>query len=140
MKRKIRFRKWLLTTIAFGCLVIHQPASADVVGAFSGTLSYTWGDAYTINDGTSSQNNSQWRGYRNVGGLNAEGQVMRSTFAGLHRILLSASYRKEYLGFLGSQVSIFYNGSTGILFSYTYDERGFGGMVNDGAFNNNNFI
>ncbi len=107
---------------------------------FSGTLSYTWGDAYTLNDGTSSQNNSQWRGYQNVGGLNAEGEVMRSTFAGLHRVVLSASYRKEYLGFLGSQFSIFYNGSTGNLFSYTYDERGFGGMVNDGAFDDNNLL
>jgi len=107
---------------------------------FSGTIGYSFGDSYTLNDGTSSQNNSQWRGYQNVAGLNNEGDLERSTFAALHRVFASASYRVEYGKFFGTQVSLFYNGSYNNNFSYTLNDNGFGGLINDGAFNDNPLI
>ncbi len=107
---------------------------------FNGTIGYSFGDSYTVNDGTSSQNNSQWRGYQNINGLNNLGEVQRSDFAPLHRVFASLSYRIEYAGFLGTQLSIFYNGSSGNNFSYTLNDDGFGGLINDGAFNDNNLV
>ncbi|MEM9326023.1 MAG: carboxypeptidase regulatory-like domain-containing protein [Bacteroidota bacterium] len=87
---------------------------------FSGMLSYNYGDAYSIYDGTSSQNSSQWRGIFAVNGRNDFNQVFRSDFAQGHRILAKASYRKEYLGFLASQISIIYEGRSGAPFSWIY--------------------
>ncbi|MEM6804920.1 MAG: hypothetical protein AAF696_26215, partial [Bacteroidota bacterium] len=103
-----------------------------------GTLSYSYGDAFTINDGTSSQNNSQWRNYQNVEGRNEERDPARSTFAPGHRVFGSLTYRKEYAGFGATALTLSYNGQSGQLFTYTIDDNGFGGMVNDGAFNDEN--
>ena len=37
---------------------------------FAGMIAYSYGDAYTVFDGTSSQNSSQWRGLHAVNGRN----------------------------------------------------------------------
>lgn len=85
---------------------------------FSGTFSYSYGDAETIYDGTSSQNSSQWRGLHAINGRNFWTTTQRSDFAQGHRILFSASYRKEYAGFGASQISLIYEGQSGNAFSY----------------------
>jgi len=101
---------------------------------FGFNLSYSYGDAFVVNDITSSQNNSQWRGHRNVFGGNAEGEIWRSQFAVGHRVVAQVAYRFEYAGFMGTTLSLFYNGQSGNPFTYTYNTSGFGGMINDGAF------
>ncbi len=108
------------------------------VNGFSGTVSYSYGDAFSLNDATSSQNNSQWRGYRNVAGRNFERDAQRSAFSPGHRVFANLSYRAEYADFGATQISIAYNGQSGRPYTYTIDENGFGGMVNDGAFNDGN--
>ena len=107
---------------------------------FLGTLSYTFGDAFSLNDGTSSQNNSQWRGYKNVEGRNLEREVARSEFSPGHRVFGSATYRVAYGGKFGGATSftLTYNGNSGSPYTYTIEDDGFGGMLNDGAFNDEN--
>jgi hypothetical protein len=58
--------------------------------------SYSYGDAYSVFDGTSSQNSSQWRGFNSVYGRNFDQRVMRSDFAAGSRLLGVVSYRFDY--------------------------------------------
>lgn len=105
---------------------------------FSGSLAYTYGDAWSIFDGTSSQNSSQWRGLHSVEGrnlnfLNRNGiditpDVQRSDFSMGSRIVAQASYRKEYGNNFATQISLFYNGQSGRPYSYIYND---GGRFND---------
>ncbi len=87
---------------------------------FSGSVSYSYGDAYSIYDGTSSQNSSQWRGIFSVDGRNNFTEAWRSDFAQGSRVIASVSYRREYAGFLGSQITLFYEGRSGTPYSYIY--------------------
>jgi len=99
-------------------------------------VSYSYGDSYTVNDGTSSQNNSQWRGYFDVDGKNNDGPAQRSTFAAGHRVLAQISYKKDYLKFLGTEISLVYNGQSGQPYTYVVGARN-SNFVNDGGFDNN---
>jgi hypothetical protein len=83
-------------------------------------ISYSYGDAWTIYDGTSSQNSSQWRGLHAINGRNFWEETQRSDFAQGHRIIGNINYRKEYLGFMATQVSVVYEGQSGNLYSYIY--------------------
>jgi outer membrane receptor for ferrienterochelin and colicin len=58
--------------------------------------SYSYGDSYSVFDGTSSQNSSQWRGQHQVNGRNIDQRVMRSDFAAGSRFLGVVSKRFEY--------------------------------------------
>ncbi len=102
-------------------------------------VGYTYGDSYSLNDGNSSQNNSQFAGYQNVLGRNLEGDAQRSNYSIGNRFLAQLSYRKEYLGFLASQISLFYNGQSGNPFSYVVNANN-NQFVNDGGFNNSELI
>jgi hypothetical protein len=101
-------------------------------------IGYTYGDSYSLNDGASSQNNSQWQGYQNVQGRNFQGPAQRSNYAMGTRILAQLSYRKEYAGFTASQISLFYNGQSGNAFSYAVGNNGT--YVNDGGFTNSELL
>ncbi|MEO0557447.1 MAG: hypothetical protein AAF170_04605 [Bacteroidota bacterium] len=85
-------------------------------------LSYTFGDAYAINDGTSSQINTIWRTVE-IGeqGPNDNNVLARSDFSIGHRILGSATFRKEFLNNLATTISVFYTGESGRPFNYTID-------------------
>ncbi len=83
-------------------------------------VSYNYGTATSIFEGTSSQNSSQWRGVYSINGRN-NATVGRSDFAAGSRVLASVSYTKEYAGFMATTVSLFYNGQQGSPFSYTYN-------------------
>ena len=85
---------------------------------------YSYGDANSIFDGTSSQNSSQWRGLHSVRGRNFDQPLTRSGFSLGSRFFLQASYKKEYAGFASSQISFFYNGQSGTPFSYIYNDGG----------------
>ncbi len=87
---------------------------------FQGSLSYSYGDAFAVFDGTSSQNSSQWRGIYTVDGRNGFNELQRSDFSQGHRVLATVSYRKEYAGFGASQISFIYEARSGTPYSYIY--------------------
>ncbi len=85
------------------------------------SLAYTYGRAKAINDGTSSQNSSQWRYMEQVNGLN-DLDLSYSDFDMKSRITGYVSYSREYLKHLKTTISIFYNGQSGSPFSYIYND------------------
>ena len=84
---------------------------------FYGFLAYNYGDAYAVNEGTSSQNSSQWRGQVNYRGRNFP-VLGRSDFAQGHRIISSMSYKINWTDNVGTTISLFYTGESGEAFSY----------------------
>jgi outer membrane receptor for ferrienterochelin and colicin len=110
---------------------------------FASMLSYSYGDAFTAFDGTSSQNSSQWRGYHNPMGRNTIIDAQRSTFAPGHRVLGQVSYELDYPIFAGlggkSKISLNFQGQTGGYFSYVVDADNFR-FVDDGGFGNNELV
>ncbi|MEM1322734.1 MAG: TonB-dependent receptor [Bacteroidota bacterium] len=106
---------------------------------FNGAVSYSYGDSYTLFDGTSSQNNSQWRGYYNVNGRNLEGDVMRSGFAAGHRLFGQVAYEIDYLDHLKSKFSLNFNLQNGGFYTYVIGARNFN-FVDDGGFDNNELL
>lgn len=84
------------------------------------SISYGYGDSYAVFDGTSSQNNSQWRFMEAINGRNNLTRS-RSDFAQLHRINALVSKRFEYAQKrLGTTITLFYNGQSGTPYSYVY--------------------
>ncbi|MBE9511220.1 MAG: hypothetical protein IMY71_10100, partial [Bacteroidetes bacterium] len=89
----------------------------------SATFAYTFGRAMVLNDGTSSQNSSQWRYMEQVNGLNNL-DLSRSDFDMGHRVIAFVTYQKEYLKNLSTAISLYYNGQSGGVYSYVYGNRG----------------
>lgn len=83
------------------------------------TASYSWSDAQAINEGTSSQNSSQWRGQVSIDGRNNP-VLGRSDFAVGHRIVAAVSYTKNWTKskLFGTTVSLLVNAQSGQPFSY----------------------
>jgi len=102
----------------------------------SGSLAYTFGRAMAVNDGTSSQNSSQWRYMEQVNGLNNL-DLSISDFDMGHRIVAYLSYRIEYVKHLATTISLFYNGQSGQRFSYVYNDHG---NLNGNGESDNNLI
>jgi hypothetical protein len=88
---------------------------------FFARASYSYGDAYAVNDGTSSQLNSIWDGMEHVYGANNL-TLSRSDFSMGHRFLLSLNYRKEFFDNLATSVSLFWEGVSGRPFSYVIND------------------
>ncbi|WP_026211617.1 TonB-dependent receptor [Lewinella cohaerens] len=84
-------------------------------------VAYTYGDANSLMEGTSSQNSSQWRGIFNVDGRNAP-LVGRSDFSIGSRIIAAVGYDNSWgtNGLFNTGISIFYNGQSGDPYSYVY--------------------
>ncbi|PID93482.1 MAG: hypothetical protein CSA95_07360 [Bacteroidetes bacterium] len=90
---------------------------------FTANVAYTYGRSMVLNDGTSSQNSSQWRYMETVNGLNNL-DLSYSDFDLGHRVLAFLSYRIDYAGHMASTFSLVYNGQSGSRFSYVYNDRG----------------
>lgn len=90
---------------------------------FTANIAYSFGRSLAVNDGTSSQNSSQWRYNENINGLNNL-DLTYSDFDQGHRITTFLSYRKEYFNHAATQISLFYNGASGYRFSYVYNDFG----------------
>ncbi|MEM1214989.1 MAG: carboxypeptidase regulatory-like domain-containing protein, partial [Bacteroidota bacterium] len=94
----------------------------------SGTLAYSFSDAYSVFDGTSSQNSSQWRGLHSINGRNFDQRNYRSNFAAGSRIIAGISYGVDYKfnEKIGGKttVSIFHESAQTQPFSYIYNDRG----------------
>ena len=93
---------------------------------FFGTVAYSYGDAYKVFDGTSSQNSSQWRGLNSVGGRNFDQPLTRSDFSQGSRIIgaLSYAFKWNQQGNLKTTVSLFHESIEGRPFSYIYNDGG----------------
>ncbi|MDB5236437.1 MAG: hypothetical protein JWR44_3430 [Hymenobacter sp.] len=98
---------------------------------FYASLAYTYSDARSVNDGGSIAQ-SIWRDRQISGDPNAEA-LSYSNFLQQHRVIASASYRKEYLNHLGTTLSLFYEAAPAGRFSYVYsgDMNGDGQTAND---------
>ena len=97
---------------------------------FYSSLAYTYTDARSVNDGGSIAQ-SQWRDRQVSGDPNAN-VLGYSQYFQRHRVVAVASYRKEYLGHLGTTLSVFYTGAPQGRFSYVYN----GDMNGDGQTSN----
>lgn len=84
---------------------------------FSAFLAYNYGDAYAVNEGTSSQNSSQWRGQVSIRGRNFP-VLGRSDYAQGHRIISALNYKVNWNDNIGTSISLFYTGESGEAFSY----------------------
>lgn len=89
---------------------------------FSSFLAYSYGDAFALNDGTSSQNSSQWRYIENVNGKN-DLDVSRSDFSPGSRIVANLAYAFDYGKHFSTIVSLYYNGQSGKPYSYVYSRN-----------------
>ncbi|MFO7616008.1 MAG: TonB-dependent receptor, partial [Bacteroidales bacterium] len=96
---------------------------------FAANVAYTFGRSMALNDATSSQNSSQWRYMEYVRGLN-DLDLSVSDFDMGHRVLAYLTYQVEYLKHAATTISIFYNGQSGMPYSYIYDD--FNASVNGG--------
>jgi Carboxypeptidase regulatory-like domain len=90
---------------------------------FGGSISYSYGDSYSIFEGTSSQNSSQWRNQVTVNGKNNPGKASRSQFAQGHRLIANASYEFKWNDNVKTTFGLFYEGTNGSSYQYIYDDR-----------------
>ncbi len=102
---------------------------------FTGQVSYTYGQGKSINEGTSSQNSSQWRNIVTVNGKNNAG-VGNSAFALGHRISANASYELKWNENLKTTFGIFYNGQQGGTLSYIYNDGNGSDLLGDDSRDN----
>ncbi len=89
---------------------------------FSGQASYAYGVSNKIFDGTSSQNSSQWRNIQSVNGKNSNLPVTRSDFSMGNRITANVSYELAWNDNVKTTFGLFYEGSQGAPYSFTYNE------------------
>lgn len=85
-------------------------------------VAYTYGDAQAVNEGTSSQNSSQWRGQVNINGRNNP-VLGRSDFSLGHRIIAALNYDLVWSDNVCTKLSLFLNGQSGTAFSYVIGNR-----------------
>lgn len=83
-------------------------------------VTYSFGDADVLLDATSSQNSSQWRNLETVNGSNRP-DLSRSDFSPGHRVLANATFEFKWTETVKTRIGLFYEGSEGSPFSYTYD-------------------
>ncbi|OON67344.1 TonB-dependent receptor [Hymenobacter sp. CRA2] len=99
------------------------------------SAAYTFTDSRSVNDGGSIAQ-SIWRDRVVSGDPNAD-VLSYSQYLQQHRVVASASYRREYLGHLGTTLSLFYEGAPAInlgtsRFSYIYaNDMNGDGQTND---------
>ncbi|MEN8156317.1 MAG: TonB-dependent receptor [Bacteroidota bacterium] len=98
---------------------LQKPFSNGLIA----NLAYTFGRAMALNDGTSSQNSSQWRYMEQVNGLNYL-DLGVSDFDLGHRVIGYMNYKVDWIGHMVSSFTLFYNGQSGNVYSYVYNDRG----------------
>lgn len=94
------------------------------------TMAYTYGDARALNEGTSSQNSSNWRGQIHINGRNFP-VIGRSDFSLGHRVIASLNYTIGWSENVATTLSLFYNGQSGTAFSYVVGDRNGRNLVNE---------
>jgi hypothetical protein len=98
---------------------------------FFAMIGYNYGQSRDVNSGTNTTALSGWE-FNPIPGYSNDQFVSYSAWDLRHRVLGNVSYRKEWLGFMATTVSVFYNGQSGSPFSYMIN----GDLNGDGAFGN----
>jgi hypothetical protein len=112
---------------------IQKPYS----NGWTGSIAYTYGASYSLNDGTSSVAMSNWRYAYNVNGLNNLDQA-RSNYDPGSRIIGYISKTFKYANDrLATTIGLVYTGQSGQPFSYTYTKNISGDDVSGKTSNNN---
>ena len=86
-------------------------------------VTYSYGEADGILDGTSSQNSSQWRNLETVNGSNAP-DLSTSDFSPGHRVLANSTFEFKWSENIKTRIGLFYEGAEGSPFSYVYNGSG----------------
>jgi hypothetical protein len=92
----------------------------------------THSEAKNLVDGSGDQASSAWSGNANVNGANAA-ELSYTSYVTPNKLIGALSYRIEYLKFMGTSISLFYEGGSTGRFSYVYSAN----IVRDGAGANN---
>ncbi len=102
---------------------------------FFATLAYNYGQSRDVNSGTNTTALSGWE-FNQTPGFSNNQFLSYSVWDLRHRVMGNLSYRKDWLGFMATTVSVFYNGQSGEPFSYTIngDLNGDGASGNDVAY------
>ena len=106
--------------------------SAARRSGLGGSLSYTYGRAFAVNNATSWVAYSNWR-FNESADPNDLNEVGTADFEVRHRVLGYANYRTEYAGRFSSQLGLVLDVRSGEPFSYIYsnDANGDGETSND---------
>jgi hypothetical protein len=96
-------------------------ASKSFAFGLNATVAYSYGEAESLIEGTSSQNSSQWRGGFHVDGRN-DPSYGPSDFGLGHRVIASVNYGIDWNEEknVRTAFSLFYNGESGNRYSYVY--------------------
>ena len=101
---------------------------------FAFNANYGYGNSVVTNEGTSSQNNSQWRFMETVNGRNTVGRSTSDFNLG-HRINAYIAKKFTYANnHLATTISLVYNGQSGNPYSFVYSQS----MVGDNGRGENN--
>ncbi|WP_329904946.1 TonB-dependent receptor [Porphyromonas pogonae] len=101
----------------------------------SAMIAYTYGESMGVNDGTSSQAQSNWK-YNEVYGGDQFPDLSFTDFDIRHRIVGSLNYRVEYAKHFATTFSLLYNGQSGSPYTMTYK----GDVNGDGQYNDLMYI
>jgi len=84
-------------------------------------VGYSYGDSYSLNDGTSSTAASNWRFSPNINGLNNL-EMARSNYSMGNRVLavVSKAFKYGKDNKYSTTLTLFYNGQSGIPYSWVY--------------------
>jgi len=91
--------------------------SKSWASGLSASVAYSYGDAFSLNDGTSDQIYSVWRFNENVNGLN-DLENARSQFSLGNRIVATAGYRAEFFDNLATSFRAVYTAEAGRTYSW----------------------
>lgn len=96
---------------------LQKPMTSN---GWAGSIAYTYGDAKSLTDATSSTAMSNWRYAYNINGLNNL-DLNRSNYSTGSRIVGYVSKTFKYLNNrMATSVGLIYNGQSGLPFSYLY--------------------
>jgi hypothetical protein len=98
---------------------------------FFASLAYNYGQSRDVNSGTHTTALSGWE-FNPTPGYSNDQRLSYSVWDLRHRVVGNVSYRKEWLGFMATTLSVYYNGQSGEPFSYMVN----GDLNGDGAFGN----
>ncbi len=101
--------------------------SKSFANGFYGSFAYTYTTYNEVTSNPGSQASSAWNSNPNVGTQNAL-ELYNSAYVIPHRIIGTLSYRKEYIKHLATTFSLFYEGASQGLYTYTVN----GDLNNDG--------
>lgn len=99
---------------------------------FFGSIAYNYGQSRDVNSGTNTTALSGWEQNPTPGYSNDQ-FMSYSVWDLRHRVVSNVAYRRQWLGFMATTLSVFYNGQSGEPFSYILngDLNGDGSITND---------